>query len=101
MLVVKVLKCGDVLMKFDGVDVVFDGIVVFRMGECINFFYLVFCKYVGDSVVVIVLCDGKMMNFDISLTSYDRFVSVYIEGKFSSYYICVGIVFIVVCVLYL
>ena len=97
----KVLKRGDVLMKFDGVDVASDGTVVFRTGERINFSYLVSRKYVGDSAAVTVLRDGKMMNFDISLTPHDRLVPVHIEGKPPSYYICAGIVFTVVCVPYL
>jgi S1-C subfamily serine protease len=97
----KVLKRGDVLMKFDGVEVASDGTVAFRTGERINFSYLVSRKYVGDKAAITVFRDGKVMNFVIALTPHDRLVPVHIEGKPPSYYICAGIVFTVVCVPYL
>ena len=97
----KVLKRGDVLMKFDGIEVASDGTVAFRTGERINFSYLVSRKYVGDKAAITVFRDGKVMNFVIALTPHDRLVPVHIEGKPPSYYICAGIVFTVVCVPYL
>ena len=97
----KVLKRGDVLMKFDDVDVASDGTVAFRTGERINFSYLVSRKYVGDAATVTVFRDGKIINFTIKLTPHDRLVPVHIEGVPPSYYICAGIVFTVVCVPYL
>lgn len=97
----KVLKRGDVLMKFDGVEVASDGTVAFRTGERINFSYLVSRKYVGDRAAITVFRDGKVMNFEIGLTPHDRLVPVHIEGEPPSYYICAGIVFTVVCVPYL
>ena len=97
----KVLKQGDVLMKFDGVEIASDGTVAFRTGERINFSYLVSRKYVGDKAEVTVFRDGKVMAFDVALTQHDRLVPVHIEGVPPSYYICAGVVFTVVTVPYL
>ena len=37
----KVLKGGDVLLSFEGVDIGSDGTVPFRLGERINFSFLI------------------------------------------------------------
>jgi len=97
----KILKQGDVLMKFDGVEIASDGTVAFRTGERINFSYLVSRKYVGDKAEVTVFRDGKVLSFDVALTQHDRLVPVHIEGVPPSYYICAGVVFTVVTVPYL
>ena len=50
-----VLRRGDVILAFDGVEVSSDGTVPFRRGERIAFSYLVSQKFVGDSVDLLVL----------------------------------------------
>ena len=46
----KVLKKGDILLSFDGIDIANDGTVPFRSGERISFNYLVSKKYTSEQV---------------------------------------------------
>lgn len=49
----KVLKKGDILLSFDGIDIAndgTDGTVPFRSGERISFNYLVSKKYTNEQV---------------------------------------------------
>ena len=46
----KVIKKGDILLSFDGVDIANDGTVPFRSGERISFNYLVSKKYTNEEV---------------------------------------------------
>lgn len=59
------LLAGDVLMKFDGIQLANDGTVPFRTDERISFSYLVAQKYVGDNAAVTILRNKETHILDI------------------------------------
>ena len=96
-----VLSKGDVLMKFDGVQIAADGTCPFRVGERIAFNHLVASKYVGDTARLTVLHDGKERVVDVLLAPPKRLVPVHTRGLPPSYFILAGLVFIPVSVPFL
>ncbi|KAK9040382.1 hypothetical protein V6N11_015545 [Hibiscus sabdariffa] len=86
---------------FDGVKVANDGTVPFRHGERIGFSYLVSQKYTGDTALVEVLRDSKILKWDIKLATHKRLIPAHTSGKPPSYYIIAGFVFTDVTVTYL
>ncbi|KAM6549897.1 hypothetical protein CsatB_021573 [Cannabis sativa] len=96
-----VLKPSDVILSFDGVDIANDGTVPFRHGERIGFSYLVSQKYTGDSALVKVLRNKKILEFNIRLATHKRLIPAHIKGKPPPYYIIAGFVFSAVSVPYL
>ncbi|KAI9078027.1 hypothetical protein K1719_039952 [Acacia pycnantha] len=95
-----VVKPSDVILSFDGIDIANDGTVPFRHGERIGFTYLVSQKYIGDTAIIKVLRDSKMLEFDINLASHKRLIPAHIKGR-PPYYIVAGFVFAAVSVPYL
>ncbi|KAM7511445.1 hypothetical protein LguiB_010320 [Lonicera macranthoides] len=95
------LKPSDVILSFDGVNIANDGTVPFRHGERIGFSYLVSQKYTGDSALVKVLRNSKMLEFNIKLATHKRLIPAHIKGEPPSYYIVAGFVFTPVSVPYL
>ncbi|XP_050382706.1 protease Do-like 9 [Argentina anserina] len=95
------LKPSDVILSFDGVNIAYDGTVPFRHGERIGFSYLVSQKYTGDSALVKVLRNSKILEFNIKLGTHKRLIPAHINGKPPSYYIIGGFVFSPVSVPYL
>ncbi|GMI98180.1 degradation of periplasmic proteins 9, DegP protease 9 [Hibiscus trionum] len=95
------LKPSDVILSFDGVKVANDGTVPFRHGERIGFSYLVSQKYTGDTALVEVLRDSKILKWDIKLATHKRLIPAHTSGKPPSYYIIAGFVFTAVTVPYL
>lgn len=74
--------------------------VPFRHGERIGFSYLVSQKYTGDTALVKVLRDSKILQFDIKLATHKRLIPAHTSGKPPSYYIIAGFVFTSVTVPY-
>ncbi|TYH99619.1 hypothetical protein ES332_A11G078900v1 [Gossypium tomentosum] len=95
------LKPSDVILSFDGVKVANDGTVPFRHGERIGFSYLVSQKYTGDTALVKVLRDSKILEFDIKLATHKRLIPAHTSGTPPSYFIIAGFVFTAVTVPYL
>ncbi|KAL6136346.1 hypothetical protein ACLB2K_061642 [Fragaria x ananassa] len=95
------LQPSDVILSFDGVNIANDGTVPFRHGERIGFSYLVSQKYTGDSALVKVLRNSKILEFKIKLGTHKRLIPAHIKGKPPSYYIIGGFVFSAVSVPYL
>ncbi|KAK4264306.1 hypothetical protein QN277_025505 [Acacia crassicarpa] len=95
-----VLKPSDVILSFDGVDVANDGTVLFRPRGHINFSYLISQKYTGDNIVVKVLRNSEIYEFDVTL-SCKKLIPAYSQGRSPSYYIIAGFVFTAVSVPYL
>ncbi|GLT33296.1 hypothetical protein SLA2020_078980 [Shorea laevis] len=96
-----VLKPSDVILSFDGVNIANDGTVPFRHGERIGFSYLVSQKYTGDTAMVTVLRNSKILEFNIKLSTHKRLIPAHTSGKPPSYYIIAGFVFTAVTVPYL
>ncbi|XP_004306333.1 PREDICTED: protease Do-like 9-like [Fragaria vesca subsp. vesca] len=95
------LQPSDVILSFDRVNIANDGTVPFRHGERIGFSYLVSQKYTGDTALVKVLRNSKILEFKIKLGTHKRLIPAHINGKPPSYYIIGGFVFSAVSVPYL
>jgi len=90
------LKQGDVVLAIDGHVVENDGTISFRDYERIDVDYVVNSKFIGDSVQLRILRDGKVMDIDVLLTApIDAFLLVpYTQyDKSPTYYIVGGLVF--------
>ncbi|GMN42458.1 hypothetical protein TIFTF001_011654 [Ficus carica] len=96
-----VLRPSDVILSFDGVNIANDGTVPFRHGERIGFSYLVSQKYTGDTALVKVLRNSKILEYNIKLSTHKRLIPAHIKGRPPSYYIIAGFVFSAVSVPYL
>jgi S1-C subfamily serine protease len=88
-----VLKQGDVILSFDGVDIGVDGTVPFRSNERIGFSYLISQKMSGDEATLRILSDKIVKEVKVNLQKPYRLVPVHIENKPPSYYIIGGLVF--------
>ncbi|KAL4419940.1 hypothetical protein ABPG75_007038 [Micractinium tetrahymenae] len=89
----EVLKQGDIILSFDGVDIGSDGTVPFRSGERISFTYLISQKYTGDEAVLRILHQRQVKEVSVRLRSPRRLVPVHINNAPPSYYILGGLVF--------
>lgn len=96
-----VLQPGDILMKFDGVQIASDGTVPFRSGERIAFSYLMSNKFTGDVATVEVLRDGEKKDLDIKLMRPNALVPHHLGGADPSYLVVSGIIFTVLTEPYL
>ncbi|KAK9842029.1 hypothetical protein WJX81_004728 [Elliptochloris bilobata] len=95
------LRAGDIIMRFDGIQVACDGTVPFRTGERISFHYLISQKYTGDQVRLDVLRVGQTVELSVRLASPDALVPLHLGGLGPSFLITAGIVFTVCCEPYL
>eukprot|EP00884_Botryococcus_braunii_P012078 jgi/Botrbrau1/20871/Bobra.0135s0006.1 len=96
-----VLKKGDVLLSFDGIDIGNDGTVPFRRGERISFSYLISQKYTGEEASLRFLHDGISQTKKVKLVTAHRLIPVHIKGEPPPYFIIGGLVFTQVTVPYL
>jgi len=96
-----ILKPGDVLMKFDGVELANDGTVPFRVNERISFTSLVAQKHVGNRAKVTILREGLISDFEIELKRMESLVPAHLDNGSPSYFILAGFVFTTLNELYL
>jgi S1-C subfamily serine protease len=96
-----VLHPGDILMRFDGVQVASDGTVPFRSGERIAFSYLTSQKFTGDVCSLDILREGKEINESVKLMRPNALVPHHLAGGDPSYFVVAGVVFTVVTEPYL
>ncbi|XP_078446515.1 DEGP protease 2 [Wolffia australiana] len=89
----KVLKEGDVIVSFDGVQIGSEGTVPFRSAERIAFRYLISQKFAGDMAELGIIRDGVHMNVQTTLKPRVLLVPYHIEGGQPSYLIVAGLVF--------
>lgn len=91
-----VLQPHDVIMEIDGTPIAHDGSVSFRPGERVSFSYFIHQKYVGDSVDLKILREGKEQNVTVSLNlaaSENRLVPFQQYDHPPTYYTVGGFVF--------
>ena len=84
---------GDVLQRFDGVEVACDGTVPFRSGERIAFSYLTSQKFVGDVCTLDVLRGGEPLTVDVKLMRPDALVPRHLAGADPAFLVVAGLVF--------
>ncbi|KVI03906.1 PDZ domain-containing protein [Cynara cardunculus var. scolymus] len=88
-----VLKEGDVVVSFDGVDVGSEGTVPFRSTERIAFRYLISQKFTGDIAELGIIRAGTFMKVQTAMNPRIHLVPYHIEGGQPSYLIVAGLVF--------
>lgn len=88
-----VLKEGDVIVSFDGVNVGCEGTVPYRSTERIAFRYLISQKFSGDIVELGIIRDGVHMKVQTVINPRVHLVPYHIEGGQPSYFIIAGLVF--------
>lgn len=88
-----VLKEGDVIVSFDGVDVGSEGTVPFRSTERIAFRYLISQKFTGDIAELGIIRAGAFMKVQTAMNPRVHLVPYHIEGGQPSYLIVAGLVF--------
>lgn len=88
-----VLKEGDVIVSFDGVDVGSEGTVPFRSTERIAFRYLISQKFTGDIAEVGIIRAGAFIKVQTAMNPRVHLVPYHIEGGQPSYLIVAGLVF--------
>ncbi|XAR58487.1 Peptidase Do [Bertholletia excelsa] len=88
-----VLKEGDVIVSFDGVQVGSEGTVPFRSTERIAFRYLISQKFAGDVIELGIIRGGNLMKVQAVLNPRVHLVPYHIEGDQPSYLIVAGLVF--------
>ncbi|OMO77851.1 Peptidase S1 [Corchorus capsularis] len=88
-----VLKEGDVIVSFDGVNVGSEGTVPFRSNERIAFRYLISQKFAGDVAELGIIRKGKSMKVQVVLNPRVHLVPYHIDGGQPSYLIIAGLVF--------
>lgn len=89
----QLLKDGDFLLEIDGTQISVDGTYEFRKGERLAFSYLISSKFVGDSLAIKVVRDGKMLNESVRLKKTKDLVAPPKHYEKPSYYIYGGLVF--------
>ncbi|KAL8214914.1 hypothetical protein R6Q57_004363 [Mikania cordata] len=88
-----VLKEGDVIVSFDGVEVGSEGTVPFRSTERIAFRYLISQKFTGDIAELGIIRSGAFMKVNTAMNPRVHLVPYHIEGGQPSYLIVAGLVF--------
>ncbi|PIA61678.1 hypothetical protein AQUCO_00300898v1 [Aquilegia coerulea] len=88
-----VLKEGDVIVSFDGINVGSEGTVPFRSTERIAFRYLISEKFAGDVAELGIIRQGALMKVQTVLNPRVHLVPYHIEGGQPSYMIIAGLVF--------
>lgn len=95
------LQAGDIMLRFDGVQVACDGTVPFRTGERIAFGYLTSQKFSGDMARVDILREGQETTVDVQLMRPNSLVPHHLNGADPSYLVVAGVVFTVLTAPYL
>ncbi|XP_058210339.1 protease Do-like 2, chloroplastic isoform X2 [Rhododendron vialii] len=90
---INVLKEGDVIVSFDGVNVGCEGTVPFRSTERIAFRYLISQRFAGDVAELGIIRGGALMKVQAVLNPRVHLVPYHIEGGQPSYFIVAGLVF--------
>lgn len=88
-----VLKEGDVIVSFDGVQVGCEGTVPFRSTERIAFRYLISQKFSGDAAELGIIREGAYAKVQTVLQPRVHLVPYNVEGGQPSYLIIAGLVF--------
>ncbi|KAJ6854044.1 protease Do-like 2, chloroplastic [Iris pallida] len=88
-----VLKEGDVIVDFDGVNIGSEGTVPFRSTERIAFRYLISQKFAGDVAELGIIRNGTRMKVQTVLKPRVHLVPYHIEEGQPSYFIIAGLVF--------
>ena len=88
-----ILRAGDILMRFDGVQVASDGTVPFRSGERIAFSYLTSQKFTGDVCSLDILRDGVESTVSVQLMRPNALIPHHLAGGDPSYLVVAGVVF--------
>ncbi|PKU66080.1 protease Do-like 2, chloroplastic isoform X2 [Dendrobium catenatum] len=88
-----VLKEGDVIVSFDGVQVGCEGTVPFRSTERIAFRYLISQKFSGDAAELGIIREGAYIKVQTVLQPRVHLVPYNVEGGQPSYLIIAGLVF--------
>jgi len=78
---VDVVQPGDIILKFDGVQVACDGTVPFRSGERIAFSYLTSQKFTGDMCVLDILRKGQRKSVTVRLMRPNALVPHHLCGS--------------------
>jgi hypothetical protein len=87
------LKRNDVLLKLDDITIGCDGTIPFRGNERVFFTYLTSSKFVGDSIAITVVRDGKVLTFDKLLGRKSGLVPKTMFDQKPSYLVFGGLVF--------
>ncbi|KAI8574654.1 hypothetical protein RHMOL_Rhmol01G0370900 [Rhododendron molle] len=92
---INVLKEGDVIVSFDGINVGCEGTVPFRSTERIAFRYLISqrIRFAGDVAELGIIRGGALMKVQAVLNPRVHLVPYHIEGGQPSYFIVAGLVF--------
>lgn len=88
-----VLREGDVIISFDGVQVGCEGTVPFRSTERIAFRYLISQKFSGDTADMGIIRHGAYAEVQTVLQPRVHLVPYHVEGGQPSYLIIAGLVF--------
>jgi S1-C subfamily serine protease len=91
-----ILEIGDVLMAIEGKPIANDGTILFRGAERIHFSYAVQDKFMGETVHLSILRNGRAMEANIPLSApigLGRLVPYTQYDKAPTYYIVGGLVF--------
>lgn len=88
-----ILKEGDVIVSFDGVDVGNEGTTPFRSTERIAFRYLISQKFTGDEAELGIIRAGAFMKIKVVVKPRLQLVPDYIEEGEPSYLVVGGLVF--------
>lgn len=88
-----VLREGDVIVSFDGVQVGCEGTVPFRSTERIAFRYLISQKFSGDAAEMGIIREGAHTKVQTILQPRLHLVPYHVEGGQPSYLIIAGLVF--------
>ena len=84
----------DILLEVDDVTIANDGTITFRENENILFPYLIWEKYIGDTINLKILRDGRVIEFEQVLQKVKHLVPLENSNPSPSYYIFGGFVFL-------
>ena len=88
-----VVRAGDVLLAFDGIEIGVDGTVPFRSGERISYSFLVSRKFIGDRARLRLLRAGEVVEVETGRAAPYRLVPAHLSGRPPSYFVFGGLVF--------
>ena len=88
-----ILLPNDVIFEIDGIPVANDGKVPFRRGERVALACYIQTKFVGDTVRLQVLRNGREMTLDVPVSISKRLVPAHWDNRPPPYLIVAGLVF--------